>query len=55
MPSFTSMSLQRVDEGTKDEAYQEPVIRGSAGTMYAGEWSNRFYEIGSLIVLSSRF
>jgi hypothetical protein len=29
--------MQRVDEGTKDEAYQEPVIRGSAGTMYAGK------------------
>ncbi|KXN82774.1 O-methylsterigmatocystin oxidoreductase [Leucoagaricus sp. SymC.cos] len=34
-PSFTSFSLQRVEEGTTDEAYQEPVIRGSAGTMYA--------------------
>ncbi|KAF9445086.1 cytochrome P450 [Macrolepiota fuliginosa MF-IS2] len=34
-PSFTSFSLERVDEGVKDEAYQEPIIRGSAGTMYA--------------------
>lgn len=35
-PSFTSFALQRIDE--KDEAYQESVIRGSAGTMYSGEF-----------------
>ncbi|KAL9710012.1 hypothetical protein Ac2012v2_007073 [Leucoagaricus gongylophorus] len=32
-PSFTSFSLQRINEG--DEAYQESIIRNSAGTMYS--------------------
>lgn len=36
-PSFVAHGLQKIQEGTNDEAYQEDIIRGSAGTLYAGE------------------
>ncbi|TFK33958.1 cytochrome P450 [Crucibulum laeve] len=32
--SFVSFSLQKIDEGTNDDAYQEDIIQGTAGTMY---------------------
>jgi len=35
-PCFASISLQKMDTGTQDDAYREDIIQGTAGTMYAG-------------------
>jgi hypothetical protein len=45
-PSFISYSLEKMNE-KHDLAYQEEVIKGAAGAMYAGTqshtvWSRRF-------------
>jgi hypothetical protein len=34
-PCFTSISLQKMDDGSRDDAYREDIIQGVAGTMYA--------------------
>ncbi|KAF5349136.1 hypothetical protein D9756_009447 [Leucocoprinus leucothites] len=34
-PSLTSLSFLKAEEGSKDDAFEECVIRGSAGTLYA--------------------
>jgi hypothetical protein len=39
-PCFTSISLQQVDEATRDDAYREDVIQVSAATMYAAGTSD---------------
>ncbi|KXN91371.1 O-methylsterigmatocystin oxidoreductase [Leucoagaricus sp. SymC.cos] len=49
-PSFTSISMQRVDDGTRDEAYQEHVVRGSAGTLYAAGTDTTVSAIASCIL-----
>ncbi|KXN81861.1 O-methylsterigmatocystin oxidoreductase [Leucoagaricus sp. SymC.cos] len=49
-PSFTSISMQRVDDGTRDEAYQDHVIRGSAGTLYAAGTDTTVSAIASCIL-----
>jgi hypothetical protein len=41
-PSFISYSLEKMNEN-HDLAYQEEVIKGAAGTMYAGTYSRTVY------------
>lgn len=36
--SFVSLGLQKIHEETRDGVYQEDIIRGSAGSMYAGKY-----------------
>lgn len=49
-PSFTSFSLQKMESGTRDDAYQEDIIQGTAGTLYAAGSDTTVSAIASCIL-----
>ncbi|KAF8157199.1 cytochrome P450 [Crassisporium funariophilum] len=47
---FSSISLQKMDEGTNDDAYREDIIQGTAGTMYAAGSDTTVSAVASAIL-----
>ncbi|KAF5349137.1 hypothetical protein D9756_009446 [Leucocoprinus leucothites] len=48
--SVTSYCLQKVEEGTTDESYQEEIIRGTAGTLYSAGSDTTVSAVASCIL-----
>lgn len=44
-PSVSSLSLQKLDEGSTDDAYNEEVIKGATGTIYVGATIFHLYTV----------
>ncbi|KAJ3486355.1 hypothetical protein NLJ89_g11818 [Agrocybe chaxingu] len=49
-PCFASMSFQKMESGTKDDAYREDIIQGTAGTMYAAGSDTTVSAVASCIL-----